>query len=323
MTNNDSNDPKHKYKDLPLVPDPILRKRHDLDEMRRKRAALKEIEKTQRARTGKNTLYVLKPEQFVTRARSRCHNEIRYNRVLKKGMQKRASNKKVIKTKQIKLANEEEDDEEDEEEEEEEEDSNDDEEEMKKDDTTTKTIKYQSNSVGANMVFVIRIRNNITASRSVRNGLMKLRLRTVNDGVFVRYNEINRKLLHLIEPFVIYGKPSKGVVRDLIERRGFGTTIEEEEGSKKTRVPLSDNVIIEKILGEKYNIICIEDIVAELVGDGSGDDAFVPVSEFLWPFKLSFASTRFQRKTLKVKEDVQKFCGDRGDEINDYITKML
>ena len=270
-----------KKSDLPLVPESILKKRHDLDAMSRKRAASQlPVKEQARMRGLKKALYVKKPETFISNARSRRNNDIRYRRVQKKGMQKRASNNKQVATKELEQ------------------------------DGETMEINFQSNSVGAPMVFCVRIRDYGGAPRSVRRALARLRLRNIHEGVFLRYDESHRKLLHLVEPWVIYGPPTKGVVRDLIERRGFGKV----EGK---RVPLSDNTVIEDALN-KVNIICVDDLVHELdtVGPSFGEAA-----GFLWPFRLADSKTEFERQTLKMKDG--KDYGDKGEAVNEYIKQVL
>lgn len=294
MASSDSN----KYSNLPLVPESVLRRRHDLDDLVRKRKALQEIEKSQpsKKRVLGSHFYVKKPESFIARSKSRHNSMIRYNRVKSKGMQKRASNRPVYDTKTITP------------------DIDNDEEEA------TIVTKFQKNSVGAKVVFVIRIRDHQGTPKTIRNSLSKLGLRSVHAGVFVRYTEAKRALLHKVEPWVIYGRPSAQVIADLIERRGYARL---SNDGKKERVPLSDNTIIELNLGAKYNIICKEDLVHVL--DSVDDDAYVTefdaVTKFLFPFQLIDNKTHFERQTLKLKDG--KDYGDRGDEINEYIQQVL
>lgn len=279
--------------DLPLVPESVLRKRHDLDDLARKRAARVAAEsgnkKKERKLNGKKAFYVKKPETFIARAKSRRNHDIRFKRVLKKGMQKRASDKVEMAVQEIAPNHDD--------------NSND-------VDGQVVKVEYQSNSVGANMVFAIRIRDHIGEPRSVRRTLASLRLRNIHEGVFLRYDEKTRKMLHLVEPWVVYGKPSMAVVNDLITRRGCGYV-------DRQRVPLSDNVTIEKALGNK-NIICVEDLVHEVYTVG---DSFHEATRFLWPFSLTDSKTQFERQVLKLKDG--KDYGDKGEAINEYIKQVL
>lgn len=269
--------------DLKLVPETILKRRHHLDELKAKRAA-NELSKGNRKvfSKSKKAIYVKKAETFLAQARTRKNHDIRFKRVIKKGMQARASNKKVVSTKTL------------------------------HDDTTGEetNVTYQSNSVGSKMIFCIRIRDNVGMSGRIRKVLYKLRLKNIHDGVFLPYDEETRKLLHLVEPWVLYGVPSKGMVEDLIRRRGYGRV-------SGKRTPLSDNLVIEGALGEE-GIICVQDLVHELNAAGN---SFAAATAFLWPFQLSAPKSRFETQKLNDKEG--KEYGDKGEEIDEYIKIML
>lgn len=289
-----------KHKDLDLVPESVLKRRHDLDDLKRKRQHLEDLQLLQKKKgKGKTGNYVRKPESILAKAKQRRNEHIRYNRVKKKGMQKKASQKPILKTKEIVQEDVGGDD-----------DNN----------TTIKeqqspavqTIQYQANSVGAPYVFCIRIRDDAgNPPRCVRNILNQLRLQQANTGVFLQYTPTTRRHLHLIEPWVVYGKPSDGIVEDLLERRSYGKV-------KGERVPLSDNTIIEQALGSEHGLICMEDLVHELTGAG---ELFDVVAKFLWPFPLSASRSEFEKKLLAMKQG--KDYGDKGDEIDEYIKQML
>lgn len=278
---------KNNKSDLPLVPESVLKKRHDLDDLALKRRAAQELQAaTSKGTNNKNNkaaFYVKKPETILARARSRRNYAKRFKRVLRKGMQKRASNQpEFAETTQ--------------------------EDEMEDDVSPT---KYQSNSVAAPMVFVVRIRNSVGAPKEVLKVLARLGLRNLHEAVFCKYDDEYRKLLHLVEPYVVYGPVSQeSTVADLIQRRGYAKIDGE-------RVPLSDNTVIEKALGE-YGIVCKEDLVHEIFTAG---DNFVVANKFLWPFRLSDSKTKFERKTLKLKDG--KDYGDRGEAIMEYIQQVL
>jgi large subunit ribosomal protein L7e len=282
---------KDEHKDLALVPESVLRKRHDLDDLRRKKAAQADDGKKKNLkRVG---TYVRKPATFLAKAKQRRHEQIRYRRVKKKGMQTRASKKTEIKTKEITLVGNDSDSEDEAEE-------------------KTQVIKYTANSVGSPYIFVIRIREDAGhPPRCVLNILLQMRLKDANTGVFIRYTEVTKRHLHLVEPWVVYGKPSDGLVGDLMERKSFGTV-------KGEKVPLSDNTIIENALGSEHGMICMEDLVHELTTVGKSFDA---VATFLRPFPLSATRSRFEKKLLSVKQG--KDYGDRGEEIDEFIKQML
>ena len=275
-----------------LIPETILKKRHDLEELARKRkaAAVSQKRSTNNNKQGKKKIYVKKPETFLARARNRINNERRFKRVMQKGMQKRASNKKETRIKEIR--------------------ESDNATQNAGEGVVVTNLEYQTNSVGASLVFCVRIRDSVGAPRSVTRALTMIRLNQVHEGVFLRYDERTRKLLHLVEPWVVYGRPTKAIVEDLIERRGHGRVAGE-------RVPLSDNMIIEHALGDK-NIICTEDLVHEIFSVGSSFDV---ANQFLWPFRLVDSKTEFERRMLRLKDG--KEYGDRGDAINEYIQAVI
>lgn len=268
---------KSKKSGLMLVPESILKKRHDLDDLARRRAASEQPAK--KASDGKS-FYVRKPETFLARGRARRNNATRFRRVAKKGMQKRASDEKEVANKTF------------------------------DEDGDVMTVKYQSNSVGAPLVFVVRVRDDLGAPRVVKSVLDQMRLKKEHEGVFLRYDEATRKKLHLVENFVVYGRPSKDVIKDLIERKGHGCVDNE-------RVPLSDNTVVEDHLG-KHGIICVEDLVHEISAVGNSFDM---ANQFLWPFSLMDTKTEFERRTLKMHDG--KNYGDRGDAINEYLQDVL
>lgn len=278
MTSSSSS--KKDSSDLPLVPEHVLKRRHDLDDLARKRAAQPVKKREKRVIGDKKAVYVRKPESILAQAKNKRNHAKRYKRVKNKGMQTRASNKKEFESNEVEV------------------------------DGTTKVLTIQKNSVGAKLVFCVRIRGPVAMPEQVRKILTQFRLRNMHEGVFLRYDESTRKMLHLIEPWVVYGPPPTAVITDLLERRGHGKV-------NKERVPLSDNVLIEKALG-KYNIVCKEDLIHEIVNVGEN---FKEANLFLWPFVLADPKSKFERKTLKLKDG--KEYGDRGEAIVDYIRDVL
>jgi large subunit ribosomal protein L7e len=243
--------------------------------------------------------------------------------VQKKGMQTRASNKPIVVTKQIPIDNDNDDDKEDES-------------AVNHIDKATHEVTYQTNSVGAKMVFVVRIRDSVATPKSILNILNnKLQLRNINDGVFVRYNETTRSMLHCVEPYIVYGPINdSSIIHDLIIRRGHAKL------NNKERVPISNNTLIEEEFqnNSKYNqnphcssILCIEDIVHEIYTVGNAFD--IITKDFLYPFQLSNARTEYESRTLHMKDimdadtavlhENKKQYGDCGYLIHQYIQNVL
>lgn len=281
---------------LQLIPESVLKKRHDLDDLARKRAALEALEPSRakgKRRTKKNAVYVIKPETILSHSRNKRNHKVRYLRVQKKGMQKRASRLPVTAVKQIVIE--------------------------KQDDTVNDTslpdvheVSYVANSVGSKMVFAIRIRDSVATPREVQNVLCHhLGLKRKHEGVFLRY-ETTRAWLHSVEPWVVYGPLPSSMIQDLLVRRGHARLAEE-------RIPLSDNTIIEQALGSEHNILCVEDMVHEIATVGPAFDA---IQAFLWPFQLADSKTELERRTLR-KKDTKLEYGDRGEAIQDFLHQVL
>eukprot|EP00873_Tetraselmis_striata_P036855 jgi/Tetstr1/457119/TSEL_043769.t1 len=128
----------------------------------------------------------------------------------------------------------------------------------------------------AKVMFVIRIRGINDMHPKSRKILQLLRLRQINNGVFMKVNKATINMLRRVEPYITWGYPNLKTVKELIYKRGYGKV-------NGNRIPLTDNSVIEQVLG-KHNIICIEDLIHEIVTAGP---AFKQASNFLWPFKLS------------------------------------
>merc|ERR1719430_1783141 len=102
----------------------------------------------------------------------------------------------------------------------------------------------------AKLAFVIRIRGINQVSPKVKKTLQLLRLRQINNGVFIKLNKASLNMLRLVEPYVSWGYPNLKTIRELIYKRGFAKV-------DKQRVAIADNQVIEENLGD-CNIICVE-----------------------------------------------------------------
>ncbi|KAF5826615.1 60S ribosomal protein L7-2-like protein [Dunaliella salina] len=159
------------------------------------------------------------------------------------------------------------------------------------------------------LMFVIRIRGLNKIHPQVKKILQLLRLRQINNGTFLRVNKATIGLLRRAEPYIAYGYPNLKSVRELIYKRGFAKV-------NNNRIPLTDNKIIEEHLG-KFNIICIEDLIHEIMTVGPH---FKEANNFLWPFQLSSAVGGMDKKRVHYVEGGQ--CGNREHKINNLIRNM-
>ena len=143
-----------------------------------------------------------------------------------------------------------------------------------------------------------------------RKILQLLRLLQINNGVFVKLTKATLEMLKVVEPYIAYGYPSVKTVRDLVYKRGYGKV-------DKQRIALTNNTIIEDHLG-KYGIICMEDLIHELVAVGPN---FKQASNFLWPFKLSNPTGGFRPRKFKHYVEGGDL-GNREDAINSLVKQM-
>jgi len=162
----------------------------------------------------------------------------------------------------------------------------------------------------AKLAFVVRIRGINKIHPTPRKVLQLLRLRQINNGVFVKLNKATIQMLRIADPYIAYGYPSLKTIRELIYKRGYAKV-------KGQRLPITDNTIIEENLG-KRNIICIEDLVHELQTVGPN---FKQASNFLWPFKLNNPNGGWSKKANHFVEGGD--YGNREDKINALLQRMI
>lgn len=167
----------------------------------------------------------------------------------------------------------------------------------------------------AKVAFVVRIRGINAMPPKEKKILRLLRLRQIQNGVFVKLNYATIRMLQRVEPYITYGYPNLKSVKELIYKRGFGKV---GKLGSWTRTPLSDNRVIEQALG-KYNIICMEDLVHEIFTCGPH---FKEANNFLWPFQLSSPRGGYSQKSKLIHFTEGGDAGNREDLINGLIRRM-
>jgi large subunit ribosomal protein L7e len=159
------------------------------------------------------------------------------------------------------------------------------------------------------LAVVIRIRGINGVDPKTKSILRILRLRQIQNAVFVKLNASTLELLRKVEPYIAWGTPNLKTVRELIYKRAHAKI-------NRQRVTIYNNHIIEKKLG-KYNILCMEDIIHEIYTVGP---YFKQVNNFLWPFKMNSPSGGYKKKTVHFVEGGD--AGNREDLINRLIRRM-
>lgn len=160
------------------------------------------------------------------------------------------------------------------------------------------------------LAFVIRIKGINGVAPKPRKVLQLLRLRQINNGVFVKLNKATVNMLRIAEPYITWGYPTQKTVRELIYKRGFGR----QNGQ---RVPLTSNNVIEERL-KKHDIICMEDLIHEIYTVGPH---FKQANNFLWHFKLNNPRHGWRKKTTHYVEGGD--AGNRENKINHLLKKMI
>lgn len=168
---------------------------------------------------------------------------------------------------------------------------------------------------GAKVAFVIRIRGINAMPPKEKTILRLLRLRQIQNGVFVKLNYATMRMLQRVEPYITYGYPNLKSVKELIYKRGFGKV---GKPGSWSRIPLSDNRVIEEALG-KYNIICMEDLIHEIYTCGPH---FKEANNFLWPFQLSSPKGGYSKKSKLIHFTEGGDAGNREELINGLIRRM-
>ncbi|KAL2493056.1 60S ribosomal protein L7-4 [Abeliophyllum distichum] len=188
------------------------------------------------------------------------------------------------------------------------------------------------------LLFLIRIRGINAMHPQTKKILQLLRLRQIFNGVFLKVNKATLNMLHRVEPYVTFGYtfdqpgllnflnfacnvsnfynvialfryPNLKSVKELIYKRGFGKV-------NKQRIALTDNSIIEQVLG-KHGIICMEDLIHEIMTVGPH---FKEANNFIWPFQLKAPLGGLKKKRNHYVEGGD--AGNREDYINELIRRM-
>lgn len=98
------------------------------------------------------------------------------------------------------------------------------------------------------IAFVVRIRGINKIHPRPRKVLQLLRLRQINNGIFVKLNKATIQMLRIADPYIAWGYPSMKTIRELVYKRGYV----KEKGQ---RIALTDNAIVENHLGKHFCVL--------------------------------------------------------------------
>lgn len=178
------------------------------------------------------------------------------------------------------------------------------------------------------LLAVIRVKESRNTPPQVQKILNEMGLKEVNNCAFVKASDSNMKKLMLICDYVGYGQPLKTLVDEIIRKRGYLKTADHK------RVPISDNVLIEELLGEK-GLICVEDVIDALWQCKKSNEAYEAVKSALWPIQLAplqeliqemntkHEATERELKKRNTKASKGGYLGMMGPEINEFIKKLF
>ena len=127
-----------------------------------------------------------------------------------------------------------------------------------------------------------------------------------------------------IQNYVSWGAPSKKTLDEVIRKRGY------LKSKESKRLPISDNVVVEELLGDK-GIICVEDIIEAFWKCKSNDHGYNAVREAIWPIQLASLKETSDKANIKhdaTGRDIKRvttrvhkggYLGNMGSEINEFV----
>lgn len=164
----------------------------------------------------------------------------------------------------------------------------------------------------AKLVFAIRLAGVNKIPPKPKKIMELLRLRQMNNGVFIKVNRCTLMMLRFIQTYITYGYPTVHTVRKLMYKRGHGRI-------NKQRIFLNDNRKIHDSLG-KFGISCMEDLIHEIYTIGPN---FKQANNFLSTFKLSAPKGGFKAKRHGFNEPRGGDWGNREELINKLVKRMI
>jgi large subunit ribosomal protein L7e len=178
------------------------------------------------------------------------------------------------------------------------------------------------------LVLAVRIKQSTNTTPQAQKILVELGLKQINNCALFMASADNVEKMLTISNYVAYGTPTKKTVEELLRKRGFLR-------SDSKRVPITDNVLIEELMGKETGCICLEDIIDALWRCSRDKDTYATVKKYLWPIQLTslvetaskaeLPHTATGRLVKKKTTTASKggYLGYMGAEINNYVTALI
>jgi len=182
----------------------------------------------------------------------------------------------------------------------------------KRQDAMRKNGSVKKSQIRDTVGFAVRIHEGRHSSPEIKAALSKMGLRKKYDGIFYKLDEAGIGQLKPLEAYIAFGYISNKSVDELLHRKAC------IRKAGKTD-PLTDNVTVEKLLGEK-GILCINDLAHEIYTVASNFESAVGI---LAPFHLSTPIGHFEKKILKEHEEIESKAGFLGETMDAFLAKLL
>ena len=178
------------------------------------------------------------------------------------------------------------------------------------------------------LLMAVRIKESRNTTPQAQKVLKELGLKEVNNCAFIRASSPMMQKLLLVRNYVAWGQPTKKIVDDVIRKRGY------LRSKDSKRVPISDNVLIEELLGEA-GVICLEDLIEGVWKCRKDEGLFNKIRSTLWPIQLAplkEPSDKANTKHEATGRDIKKkttltakggYLGMMGGQINDFVSQLI
>lgn len=173
----------------------------------------------------------------------------------------------------------------------------------------TQKKKKQPSAVRGRMLVVVR-NGRLGGMKEVKDTLKMIGAHRRHTLVFVPNTEETRKSLNTCKPFLFWGRPSFKTIFNIVHKKA----IFRDPDGLKGRTVLSDNVLIEKHIGD-LGVLCTEDL-AHVIHTNSPH--FKEVTSRLWPVRLGDA-----KKANGLVHDKKFTFGDLQGAIDMKLTKLM